>query len=115
MYDTIWTFNTKRFTIRVLAEPDYSDLDLSWDDTGEVSERIENGEYVPYTVKALIEFDGNEIATDYLGQCIYENIKDFRDHVGSKGKHGSYFTDMVRNVISEARDTLSNVPRMRAH
>lgn len=113
MYETIWTFKTKRFTVRVLAEPDYADLDLSWDETGEVKEKIESGEFTPYTVKALIELDGNEIASDYLGGCIYANISEFRDHVGSQGKHGSYFTDMVSNVVTEARKSLSNVPRVR--
>lgn len=114
MYETIYTFRTKRFTVSVLAEPDYLDLDLSWDDTGEIREKIEDGELTPYTVKAMVELDGREIAADYLGQCIYDDIRDFRDHVGARGKHGSYFTDMVSEAVAQARAALHDIPNMRA-
>ena len=99
----IWKFRTKRFTTIVTAEPEW-DLDLSWDDTGEVSEKIDSGEYEVFCAKCDVLLDGNEIASDYLGQCIYANIDDFRDHIGMNGKgHGSYFSDMVRAAIAEAR------------
>jgi hypothetical protein len=45
------------------------------------------------------------VASEYLGNSVYANPADFRDHVGIKATHpgcGSYFADMVREVIQHA-------------
>lgn len=110
--ETLWQFKTRNFTIQWLVTPcDY--LDLSWDDTGEVREKLESGIYVAFDSEMRVLHNGIEIAADYLGQSIYENPKDFRDHIGLAKKsredgrnYGSYFADMVRQAISEARDYL---------
>lgn len=103
---TIWEFKTKRFQVMVTAEEEY-DLDLSWDETGEVSEKINNGFYMVFCAKAAVFLDGKEIASDYLSQCIYENLSDFKDNLGiAKTPYGSYFSAMVRAVIEEAREYL---------
>jgi len=113
---TIRTFNTPNFTVRVEAQEDY-DVDLSFDETGEVRAQIKSGELECFTVKASVEFRGSEIATDYLGGCIYKSPRDFMDHKGIKqyvppggkaGQCGSYFSDMVRNVCIEAREAISD-------
>lgn len=42
-----------------------------------------------------------------LGGSIYEKPAEFRDHFGMNGKgHGSYFSQMVREAIAEARKRL---------
>ena len=103
MTDEIWRFKTKRFTILMTAKEEH-DLDLSWDETGEVLEKLESGEYQVFMAKCSVLLDGNEIGADYLGQCIYSNPLEFRDHIGMNLKgHGSYFSDMVRQAIVEAR------------
>lgn len=120
MPDTIWTFRTKRFA--VILDWDYeTDPDLSWDDTGEVAAKINSGEWVNACFRVRVMFDGHEVAADYLGNSIHADPADFRDHIGLAAKsradgrnYGSYFTDMVRTAIAEARQCLANVPRLRA-
>lgn len=112
--ENIYTFNTRNFTVKVdaMEEPF---PDFSFDETGETQEMIERGDWLCFAVKATLSFRGMEIAEDYLGQCIYENTQDFRDHLGI-AKHkgtGSYFSDMIRNVISEGRKTMANMPQLR--
>ena len=112
--ENIYTFNTRNFTISVDAmEENYPDF--SFDDTGETQEMIERGDWLCFAVRASVSFRGSDISEDYLGNCIHENIRDFRDHLGIK-KHanrGSYFSDMIRESIREARKTLSEMPKLR--
>ena len=105
--DTMWEFKTASFIIRWEIEP-CQDLDLSWDETGETAENIENGLWTAFDSKISVslKYQNIELGSAYLGQSIYENPGDFRDHVGSKGKWGSYFTDMVSEAIHEARAAL---------
>ena len=106
--DTIWSFNTEHINVKVVALPEYCS-DLSWDDSGEVQDKINSGEYVEFTACAIVTCTttGEELASDYLGSCIYENFVDFRDNVGMNQRgHGSYFSDMVKTVCSEARRTI---------
>lgn len=111
--ENIYTFNTRNFSVRVdaLEEPD---PDFSFDDTGEAQEMIERGDWLCFSVRASVSFRGVAIARDYLGNCIYQNFRDFRDNIGSKrAGYGSYFSDMVRESIREARKTLSEMPTLR--
>lgn len=116
---TIWTFETAHF--KVVVDCDWeSDPDLSWDETGEVREKINSGEWGNYCFRARLIWNGNEIATDYLGNSIHADPAEFRDHVGlaiksraDNANYGSYFKDMVGTVISEGRKALENIPRLR--
>lgn len=108
--ETIWQFRTANFRIAYEVFPEY-DLDLSWDEDGETRDRLERGLLVAFVAKVAIYWQGREIAADYLGNCIYENAEDFRDHFGGKG---SYFSDMVRSAVREARRNLNAVPKVRA-
>jgi hypothetical protein len=106
---TIWKFKTKNFTVLVTAEEEF-DLDLSWDDSGEVAEQLDNGQLCAFCAKAAVVFHGAEIGAGYLGDCIYRSPSDFRDHVGLAMKsredgrnYGSYFPSIVREAIREAR------------
>lgn len=112
-WENLWSFNTARFSIRWDVAPCY-DLDLSWDDNGDVAANISSGLWLAFDSRIRVLLDGKEIAVDYLGQCIYENPRDFRDHFGMNNKgHGSYFSDMVRNAINETRKSISNMPQVR--
>lgn len=106
----IWSFRTANFLVLVTAETEY-DVDLSWDDTGGVCQKLDSGDLEVFCAKCAVYLNGCEIASDYLGNCIYESAHDFRDHVGINEKsradganYGSYFSDMVRAAISEARE-----------
>lgn len=114
---TIREFKTRNFTVLVTAQED-DDLDLSLDNDESIQEAIDRGELIAFCVKATVYHRGNELATDYLGGCIYKSIEDFMDHKecgkqnklyaakGEAGRCGSYFTDMVKTVCREAREEL---------
>ena len=123
--DTIREFHTPNFTIIVDAIPE-DDGDLSWDETGETMKQIESGELMLFCVRARVFLNGvGEVASDYLGQCIYKTPSDFQDHrqcgaetrklrkQGSNATVGSYFSDMVHEVCRQARDHIATVKSIR--
>lgn len=113
---TVWSFKTKHFQVIVDYDYDEDSQPTDWDETGETAAKIASGEWAQYVFRARVieRATGNVLATDYLGDSIYENPEDFRDHVGARGKHGSYFTDMVREVINGAREEYANErPKLR--
>mgnify|MGYP000243355717 CR=1 FL=1 len=121
---TIRAFHTANFSVVVEAIED-NDVDLSFDETGEVIEQLQSGELQAFAVRARVTFKGHDIAHDYLGGCIYKDFSEFQDHIqcaaetrklranGSKAVCGSYFSDMVRNVISEARQEVRKFQSVR--
>ena len=123
MGNIIREFHTDRFIVRVEAEEEL-DLDLSWDESGEAREKLASGEWVAFCAKASVVYKGREIASDYLGECIYENISAFENHRKCAARTrelrkenpklvcGSYFADMVTNVCEEAR-TFLRMPNVR--
>lgn len=103
MKDAIWTFKTARFVITLDCDWETSP-DFSWDETGETEEKCRSGEWDCVCFRVRVTLDGDEVAADYLGNSIYANVRDFRsEHVGSRGKWGAYFPDMVRTACAEAR------------
>jgi len=112
--ETIYTFRTRNFCVKVEALPEYNP-DLSFDESGETAEMIESGGWLCFSVRASLSFRDSDIAEDYLGNCIYENFRDFRDNIGI-AKHkgcGSYFSNMVRQVIKEGREQMKDIPALR--
>lgn len=77
----IRTFETKNFRVSVDASYDY-DTDLSFDDTGEVRRKLENGSLISFQVSCTVTHKPTEteLGADYLGGCIYESIEEFQDH-----------------------------------
>lgn len=100
-----------------MTAEDEPDVDLSFDDNGEIRAGLESGKFVCFCAKVAVYFRGNEVATDYLGNCIYESPSAFMDHVGIKhhkpypgakaGCCGSYFSDMIHTAIAEARKEIA--------
>jgi len=101
-HETIWQFRTANFRIA---------YEVFWDEDGETRDRLERGLLVSFVAKVTVYWNGQEVGSDYLGNCIYESAEDFRDHFGGRG---SYFSDMVRNAVREARRNLNAVPKVRA-
>lgn len=108
-------FRTKNFRVVVDALPD-DYLDLSFDEDGQVAHDLEIGRLISFTARArVLSWNGLELASDYLGGCIYESLEAFADHrecgranrkleaEGDAGRCGSYFSDMVTNVCRGAR------------
>ncbi len=111
-YSELWRFETARFTVLLECAPE-GDPDLSWADA-EMLEKLESGVYVNVTFRVRVMVDGRQIGCDYLGNSIHADVEDFRrEHIGLAAKsladgvsYGSYFPDMVRQAIGEARMTL---------
>jgi len=76
---TIREFKTKNFHVVVDAVEE-CDLDLSWDEDGQTREGLENGTLIAFCARARVFLRGKEIASDYLGGCIYKSLEDFADH-----------------------------------
>lgn len=95
--ENLWTFETKNFTIRCDALVEH-DADLSWDETGEVAEKINNGTYDLFCAAVSVHMNGREVSCNYLGGCIYEDANDFVSKYRDE-----YFRDMVRTAVAEAR------------
>lgn len=112
MFETMWAFKTRNFEVLWEIEPD-EDCDLSFDETGDIAAKIASGELICFLSKVSVLYNGVEIASDYLGANIYDNPHDFRDHFGAGGKYGSYFSDMVRNAVEEARKHFLSQPHIR--
>ena len=105
-WETLWSFNTAHFRVTWDIAPD-DDCDTSFDETGETAEKIASGEWFCFVSRVLVTLDGREVGCDYLGGSIYAEPREFRDHIGARGKYGSYFTDMVGEAISEARKNVA--------
>lgn len=111
--EILWQFKTRNFTVQWLVSPCY-ELDLSWDESGEAAENIESGFWEAFDSEMRVLFRGAEVGAAYLGQSIYKDVSDFRDHIGMNARgHGSYFSDMVREAVAEARIALANMPELR--
>jgi hypothetical protein len=105
-WEKVWEFRTNEFRVVFACLPD-DDLDLSWDDDGSVRKGLENGTYVAFEAHIAVYFRGEVVGESFLGSCIYEQPEKFIDHRGNKQKYGSYFHDMTREAIAEARKTLT--------
>jgi hypothetical protein len=116
--NVIRTFETANYTVRISAEEEY-DLDLSFDNTGRVQKQLERGDLIAFVahVEVIHKPTGMVIGEDYLGGCIYKSFDDFMDHRacgkqnrkwakhGKEGRCGSYFSQMISDAITEARES----------
>lgn len=106
----MWSFQTKHFKVIWEIEPD--DPDTRWMEPSlakEVKQKVRSGEWKCFmsTIKVLDRVTKTELGAAYLGNSIYANPAEFRDHLGMNARrHGSYFSDMVREAIQEARKCL---------
>ena len=108
-----WSFKTKNFRVTMFTEPD-DDLDLSWDEDGSTARGLESGEFEAFCVKCVVYCQGHEVGSDTLCGCIYRSFAEFMDHRGCRPKgYGSYFTDMIREAIREARKHLAELQSVR--
>lgn len=122
--EVLYKFSTRNFTVRLDIQPD-GDIDLSWDETGEVARDIEYGRLEPFVARVRVTSTAGVLGASILGGCLYRDPNDFVDHRevgrenrelearGESARVGSYFHDMVHEAIDEARGTLRamrNIP-----
>ena len=113
--ERMYTFNVGRFSIYADIEPS-SDLDLSWDDSGEVREKLDSGEFYAFDTRVSVWLNGAMIGSDWLCGSIYADPADFfSEHIGLAIKsradgcnYGAYFPGMVKEAIAEARQWLAD-------
>lgn len=114
MPDTMFRFDAGTFLVIAQIEPT-TDLDLSWDETGETRENLASGLWSAFdTTVQVIDRHGVILGEAHLGQSIYENPADFfTEHYGIAAKsradgvtYGAYFPGMVREAVGEARERL---------
>lgn len=108
---TRWRFATRNFVIAWITEPD--DLDTNYmekDLAEECRQKVRSGEWKCFssTVRITCRHTGKILGEATLGNSIYANPDEFRDHLGIRQQPGagSYFSDMVREAINEARRVL---------
>ena len=97
------TFDKDQFTIEVSYAPESTQLELVFDPSEEyfeeLQEKLTTGEWEHFVLKVAAYYDGQEMASDYLGSNVsadpFNYIKD-----DTNGK----INDMVKTVVKEARD-----------
>lgn len=103
----MWKFKTKNFTVIWTISKD--DLDTKYmepDLAKECRSKVRSGEWKCFTsdIKVLANGSKDALGEASLGGSIYADPAEFRDHFGMNIKgHGSYFSDMVREAIAQAR------------
>jgi len=117
----MYRFETENFIITASIQPD-SDVDLSFDETGETRENLNSGLWESFgTIVRVMTRDGIELGCDSLWGSIYEKPADFfTEHYGLAAKsradgcnYGSYFTGMISEAIKDARKTLHSMPKVK--
>lgn len=126
--ETVWTFKTARFEIRleIEEEPHYRyDGD---DENGETQAKLDSGEYIAFTSKVCVDLDGIERGNNFLSGSVYirNAVSQFwtahrspdpggRNCTIMRAKWGAnhcichYFPDMVREAVKEARDYIRDM------
>ena len=107
-------FETANFVVRATIQPD-CDVDISFDETSETRDKLDSGEWQAFGTIVTVEHKGIVLGESSLWGSIYAKPADFfTEHYGSRPKgFGSYFPDMVREAIGEARKTLATMPKLR--
>jgi hypothetical protein len=78
-------------------------FDDSIDDIDEMCRKIDDG-YLAWFVARVQAFkNGVELASDYLGGCLYDNARDFVK------ESGGYYEDMIETVITEAKQKIEEL------
>lgn len=111
-YETVWEFNTARFLVTLAVRDEDTDPADHFDFDDDIEFAREGGwHWFQARVQVTFRDDQNPcnwavtrqhvLGEDYLGGCSYHGLDDFR--------RGGYFTDMVREAISEARGTIERM------
>lgn len=103
-FETIKTDTVEGFDITFAVAPEDSAPDWDFETVEERDEllrKIENGDLDWFVARVTASKNGIELASDYLGGCCYESVDEFIDD--------GYYFDMVQNVITEARETITEL------
>lgn len=106
----MWSFHTRNFSIHASISHDL-EIDLSWDDGGEIRRQLESGQLRAFFVIVTVSLAGTVIGEEASGECIYADPREFfAEHRKSLN---CTFPDMVREAVRQARRFCANVPPVR--
>lgn len=123
MYEeTVWTFETRNFTVELRISPEDMDPADSFQ-FDEDAEAVRNGDVEWFQARVVVSKNGHEIGSDSLGACAYNSVEEFftshrdpnpmhRNSTIFRKAHGEkttichYFPSMVAEAIADARETL---------
>lgn len=90
------------FTIKFFALPADDNINDSFEpeDAKDVIYKINSGEYVHFLAEITASKNGIELASDYLGSCIYN------DYLNFWNIKEDYCADMIQTVINEAKENI---------
>lgn len=127
--EPVWSKETANF--KVILDVTDEDFPVDVGDDGETAAAVDSGELCHFVarVRVIHKRTGTELGTDYLGGCIYDSPEAFVDHreaarstreLRAKESErniccGSYFGDMVREAIREARTKLVDLQSVPVH
>ena len=97
---TIREIKLRNVCVSFDAVEDY-DADLSFDDTGDVRRRLNNGDLVCFCLRVRIFVCGTIMAESFLGECIYERVAEVVE--------SGHARDMLREAVCECRESLNLV------
>ncbi len=107
MAKKMWSFKTRNFTvIWEISKDDLYTEGMDADTARECREKVRSGEWKCFNseVRVIENSSKKVLGQAFLGGSIYANPAEFRDHFGmNAGGYGSYFSDMIREAIAEAR------------
>lgn len=104
---TKWKFSTKNFMVTWATEKeqvDTADMDPSL--AAECRSKVNSGEWTCFNSRVQVTHraTGVVLGEAWLGNSIYADSTEFRDHFGiADTECGSYFSQMVRESLAEAR------------
>jgi hypothetical protein len=126
----MYRFKTRNFVVRAYIESDIH-VDASFDETGETRAKLDSGEYEAFeTTVEVLTATGIKLAESSLWGSIYARPADFfqehrnpnpmerncslmRAARGDNVAICSYFPEMVREAIGEARKAIANMPKVK--
>ena len=105
-YEIVHRENFESFQIELATEPEWDapDWDFEEGEKQKLLEDIESGKVLWFVARVRAYKAGVLLATDYLGGCCYNSVKDFLD------VHG-YYGDMRRTVVDAARAKLAELTK----
>lgn len=95
------------FAIEFYAEAEDMTLDqmrFDADDIAEIGAQLDSGELVLFCAKVTASKNGIELASEFLGGCIYKDEKDFVNN-------DCYYGDMVTTVIEAAKQAIADLTK----
>jgi hypothetical protein len=108
MAKKMWQFKTRNFTVLWLITPDVFRADgIEPERAAEWRKDIRAGKLKCFEseVRVVCNATGIVLGESYLGNSLYEKPAEFRDHFGmTAGGFGSYFAQMVKEAIDQARE-----------